>query len=198
MNYFKFIDIPEWETLKDQIINFRKEYSNSDALWWSHSDVEINKHLPDLTTTFKKIGLTLRQLIFFVNLNNDIEVDNPSNPKAVFIHTDREDDPNAKYDYNLPILTNFKTTNAINIPLLNCEGSTTIFYELLNDNPDVYYAVTDCGGHSIHDVREVCRFELSKPAVIRINVPHAVWNPNPGPRIVATIRFYESTDHLLE
>jgi len=198
MNYAKYIDLPNWKQLQTQLLEFRKTYGNMEALWWSHSTEELEQHLPDLMAAFKTLGLTPRQLIFFVNLNNDIEIDDPLDPRAVFIHTDRQDDPVARFDYAMPVFTDFDTSNAINIPLENCDGSTTLFYRLKNDNPDVYYAVTDCGGHSKHDVEEVYRFELNRPAIIRINVPHAVWNPNPNPRIVATIRFYESTDHLLD
>jgi hypothetical protein len=98
----------------------------------------------------------------------------------------------------MPVFTGFETTNAINIPLLNCAGSATLFYKLLKKDPDIYYAATNCGGHAKSSVEEVFRFELDRPAVLRINVPHAVYNPHDEPRVVATFRFYESTDHLLD
>lgn len=198
MNYAKYIDLPEWKTLQAQLIEFREKHSNKDAFWWSHSDKELEEHLPDLVSAFKTFGLTARQMIFFTNLNNDIEIDDPLDMRAVFIHTDRPDDPEARFDYAMPVFTDFETTNAINIPLLNCDGSTTLFYKLKDETAeDVYYKVIDCGGHAKQNSEEVYRFELNKPAVIRINVPHAVWNPNEGARIVATFRFYESTEHLL-
>jgi hypothetical protein len=197
MNYAKYLDIPNWQHLQKLILNFREEHSNKDALWWSHTGEEIKQYIPELTTTFANMGLTARQMIFFTNLPNDINIDDSLDPKAVFIHTDHKDNPDARYDSDLPILTDFETTNAVNIPLLNCEGSTTLFYKLKNDNPDVFYTIPGCGGHAKQDVEEVFRIELSKPAVLRINVPHAVWNPHNVPRVVATFRFYESTDHLL-
>jgi hypothetical protein len=199
MNYAKYIDIPNWKILRDQLIEFREKYSNTTALWWSHTDSEIEKHLPDLVKAFKSIGLTARQLIFFTNLNNDIDIEDPLDMRAVFIHTDRTDDPEARFDYGIPVLTDFKTTNAINIPMINCDGSTTLFYKLKDEtSEDVYYKVLGCGGHAKQNTEEVYRFELNRPAVIRINVPHGVWNPNEEPRIVATFRFYESTEHLLD
>jgi hypothetical protein len=199
MNYAKYIELPDWISLRSQILNFRDRYSNKNALWWSHTSGELNDHMPELVDAFKSLGLTARQMIFFTNLNNDLDIDDPLDPRAVFIHTDNPDDPTARFDYAMPVLTDFNPTNAINIPLLNCEGSTTLFYKLKdNTEEDVYYKVIDCGGHAKHNVEEVYRFELNKPAIIRINVPHAVLNPNEGPRVVATFRFYESTDHLLD
>jgi len=199
MNYAKYIDLPDWKTLQSQLLEFREKHSNKEKFWWSHSSKEMEDHLPDLVKAFKSIGLTARQMIFFTNLNNDIEIDDPLDMRCVFIHTDRPDNPESRYDYAMPVFTDFETTNAINIPLLNCDGSTTLFYKLKDERAeDVYYKVIDCGGHSKNNTEEAYRFELNKPAVIRINVPHAVWNPNEGPRVVATFRFYESTDHLLE
>ena len=199
MNYAKYIDLPNWENLQSQLIKFREIHSNKERLWWSHSSKEIAEHLPELALAFKSIGLTARQMIFFTNLNNDIDIEDPLDPRCVFIHTDNADDDTARHDYAMPVFTDFTPTNAINIPLLNCSGSVTLFYKLKNESAeDVYYKVIDCGGHLKANTEEVYRFELNRPAVLRVNVPHAVWNPNPGPRVVATFRFYESTDHLLE
>jgi hypothetical protein len=199
MNYAKYIDLPNWKILQAQIIEFREQHSNKEAFWWSHSLDEIKEQLPDLAYTFKSMGLTVRQMIFFTNLNNDISINDPLDMRAVFIHTDRPDDPEARIKYAMPVFTESETTNAINIPLLNCDGSTTLFYKLKDEKAsDVYYSVNDCNGHSKENSEEVYRFELNKPAVIRINIPHAVWNPNIEPRVVATFRFVESIEHLLE
>jgi hypothetical protein len=199
MKYAKYLDIPDWKKLQSQLIDFREQHSNKEAMWWSHGGDDVEKYLPDLYNAFKSMGLTARQMIFFTNLNNDIEINDPLDPRAVFIHTDKIDNPKARYDYAMPVFTDFEPTNAINIPMLNCDGSTTLFYELIDkDQEDVYYTVIGCGGIAKTNTKEVYRFELNQPSVIRINIPHAVWNPNAGPRVVATFRFVESTDHLLE
>ena len=199
MNYAKYIDLPNWKNLQEQLIEFRETHSNKEVFWWSHSLDEIEEHLPDIANTFKSLGLTIRQMIFFTNLNNDIDIDDPLDMRAVFIHTDMPDDPESRLKYPIPVFTDFEPSNAINIPLLNCDGSTTLFYKLKDQTAkDVYYRANDGAGHSKNNVEEIYRFELNKPAVIRVNVPHAVWNPNPEPRIVVTFRFVESIDHLLE
>lgn len=199
MNYAKYIDLPNWERLQAQLIEFRETHGNKEVYWWTHSLNEVEEHLPDLAQTFKSMGLTIRQLVFFTTANNDINIDDPMDMRAVFIHTDSPDDSEARSKYAVSVFTDWETSNAINIPLLNCDGTTTLFYKLKDETAqEVYYKANDGAGHSKSDVEEVYRFELNKPAIIRVNVPHAVWNPNTDPRVVVTIRFVESTDHLLD
>lgn len=197
MNYAKYIDIPNWTNLRDQLIKFSEENTPKDALWWCHFEDEVKAQIPELIDTFASMNLTMKQLIIFTNLQNDLNQKDHTNPEAIFIHTDREDDPDSTFD-KVPVLTNFPPTNAINIPLLNCEGSLTLFYKLKDESQsDVYYPTYNCGGHDHSNVEEVFRFELDKPAVLRINVPHAVHNPHTAPRVVATFRFAEDIEYLL-
>jgi hypothetical protein len=197
MKYANYIDIPDWELLRDKIIAFREKQPHKDILWWCYFADEIKKEIPELISTFESMGLDMRQMILFTTPHNDLDQADSTHPEAVFIHTDREDNPESRYDKK-PVLTDFETSCAINIPLINCAGSTTLFYKLLNDNDDVYYQVTDCGGHAKSDVEEVFRFELTKPAVLKINVPHAVYNPHKDVRVVATFRFYNNLDYLFK
>ena len=101
--------------------------------------------------------------------------------------------------------TDFDPTNAINIPLINCENSKTLFYDIqLKDGKqedDIYVYYDDfymCGGLDHSLITEVDSFTLDKPAILRVNVPHGVLNPTDKLREVATFRFYEDTDHLLK
>jgi len=196
MQYAKLLDIPNWRILQTQLISHYKDTTKN--LWWCFFPDEIKKILPDVYVTFENMGLHIRQMIYFTNLQNDINVKDHSDPRSVFIHTDREDKLSSRYDSDVPLLNDFQPTYAINIPLENCIGSTTLFYEPINNAEDVYYPVYDCGGHSHTDVKEVYRFELTQPAVLRINVAHGVYNPHPDPRTVATFRFYEDLGHLLD
>jgi hypothetical protein len=197
MNYAKYIDIPQWEDLRDQLIDFKNMYTPVDALWWCHFEEEVKEQIPDLIATFESMGLRLHQLIFFTNLKNDVSMSDHRDPTSMFIHTDRQDDPDSKFD-DVPVLTDFPPTNAINIPMEQCDGSLTLFYELVdNTAEDVYYPTYNCGGHDHANVKEVFRFELNSPAVLRINVPHAVHNPHNEPRVVATFRFYNDIEYLL-
>ena len=206
MNYAKYIDIPNWETFRDNIVGFRnrdleknKDWPDSGRhIWWCYFKDEVDENVPGLIETFKSLGLTMRQMILFNNVPNDINVKDHNNPKSLFIHTDSQDDSKSPYDGYRNIVTNFVPTHALNIPLVNCEGSTTIFYKRINDNPEVFHVNPGCGGWAHQDVEEVSRFHLNKPAVLRINIPHAVWNPHNSDRIVATFRFEESLEKYLQ
>ena len=206
MNYASYIDIPNWETISKKIVSFRQSELDADPdyksknkhIWWCYFHDEVKKEVPELIEKFESIGLTMKQMILFNNLPNDINVKDHNNPKSLFIHTDSEDDPESVHDLDLPVLTDFPPTCAINLPLLNCKGSYTLWYKKLNSNPDVFHVNPGCGGHAHQDVEEVHRFELDKPAVLRINVPHAVWNPSDTNRVVATFRFKESLEHLIK
>jgi hypothetical protein len=196
MNYAKYIDIPNWISLREQLIQFKSTHTPVDALWWCHFENEVKDHIPDLIAVFESMGLHMHQLIFFTNLKNDLTVIDHTNPSSMFIHTDRQDDPDSKFD-DVPVLTDFPPTNAINIPMENCEGSLTLFFELKNELlADVYYPTYNCGGHDHSNVNEIFRFELNTPAVLRINVPHAVHNPHNEPRVVATFRFRNDIEYL--
>ena len=206
MKYAEYIDIPNWENFRDMMVAFRKRdlEQNKDwpdsgrHIWWCYFPDEVRKTVPGLIETFESMGLTMRQMIFFNNVPNDITIKDHNDPKSLFIHTDAEDDKKSPYDGFRDVVTNFVPTHALNIPMLNCKDSATLFYKKLNDNPGVYFANPGCGGWAHQDVEEVARFHLNKPAVLRINVPHAVWNPHSEDRVVATFRFDESLERFLQ
>jgi hypothetical protein len=200
MKYWNYVDIPDWEKLRNQIVEFKKVYPKSEELsecWQCYFYDTLKKELPDLVAAFATLGLTPRQMILFDNAPNDLEDKNHKTKNAVFVHIDARDDERDE--------TDFDPTNAINIPLMNCESSHTLFFEIdlpEGRHPDdihVYYPeYYQCGGMDLNIVKEVDRFTLDKPAVLRVNVPHGVYNPTDQVREVATFRFYEDTDHLLE
>jgi hypothetical protein len=136
-------------------------------------------------------------MILFDNLPNDLTITDHDDPLSVFIHTDSEDKEDTvgiPHPPEVEFSTDFKPTYALNIPLENCEESLTMWYEFTRDNDrDCYYPHVDCGGHKHDAVREVFRFELNKPAVIDVSVPHGVYNPHKERRTVATFRFYNVT-----
>lgn len=189
MKYAEFIDIPDFERHRQALIDFRNTRGNTNTLWWCHYQDEVEQYLPELAEMFKdQYGLTVKQLIYFCIPKNDLSVTDAANPESVFIHIDAQDE-----DWTL-----FEPTLAINLPLEHCEGTTTLFYEKIDDTPDVFYPVYDCGGCAHDSVKEAYRFELTQPAILRINVPHGVHNPYETLRVVATIRFNEDLEPLLK
>jgi hypothetical protein len=206
MKYAEYINFPNWKKFKDKIIEFRNNDLNTNQdweetgrnIWWCYFPEEVEKNIPGLIDAFANMGLTMKQMILFNNLPNDINVKDHNDPKSLFIHTDAQDDPESPHDGHKGVVTDFSPVHALNIPLINCEGSMTLFYERINNNPGVYFVNPGCGGDAHQDVKEVARFELHSPAVLRINVPHAVWNPHSEDRVVATFRFDESLEKFLQ
>jgi hypothetical protein len=201
MNYAKYLDLPNWKQLQQDILNFTSKHTPKE-LWWSHSEKEIEEYLPNLNNTFLSLGLHVRQMIIFCNKNNNINITDYTHASCLFIHTDSNDSKSAlgtPQPDNIEFTTDFNPSCALNIPLTNCEGSQTLWYDFIDNtiNSNVFYPAYDCGGHNPNNLKEVYRFELIKPAVIRINVPHAVYNPNDGLRTVATFRFYEDLEQFL-
>lgn len=200
MTYAKYLDIPNWKNLQADLIKFRYEHSCPDELWWCHFEDEVEEKMPVLFNTFKNMRLELRQLIFFDNLHNSTEIKDYTDPKCLFIHTDSpdsEDSVGKAQPDTIEYSTNFTPKWAINIPLENYEGSQTIWYELIDKNVEnVLYTAYDCGGHDPNNCKEVFRFELNAPALLAIDKPHAVYNPNTATRSVATFRFYNDISFL--
>ena len=199
MQYYNFIDVPNWKNLQKQIIDFKNKFTPPppETIWWCHFEEEVRKEIPELLESFESMGLKMKQMIIFTNLYNDIAVTDNKDPMSIFVHTDREDNPNSTYD-KVPVLTDFVPTIALNIPLEHCEESTTLFYSLTDESQDdVYYPTYNCGGHSHSNAVEVERFNLVQPAVLRVDVPHGVYNPCKEPRTVATFRFESDLQDLL-
>jgi len=196
MIYSKYIHVPNWQQHQKDLIDFyysAGKYS-PDMWWWCHFDDEVKLHMPNLIKDFASVGLQMHQLIYFTTPPKDITVTDHEDPLSIFIHQDAQDNP----DYYTDLDTQFNPTFAVNIPLENCEGSTTFFYRRTDDEPEVYYPWHGCGGLKHSSVKEVHRFELNQPALLRINVPHGVFNPHAAHRTVATFRFYNNIDFLIK
>lgn len=200
MKNWNYIDLPNWKVLRDQIVKFKKIAPKSEELsecWQCYFLDTMKRDLPEVVSAFATLGLTPRQMILFDNAPNEIEDKNHETKNAVFVHVDSRDDEMPE--------TDFDPTNAINIPLANCENSYTLFFEIIipdNRHPDdiyVYYPeYYQCGGIDLNIVKEIDRYTLDRPAILRVNIPHGVYNPTKQIREVATFRFYEDTEHLLK
>jgi hypothetical protein len=90
-------------------------------------------------------------------------------------------------------------TLAINIPLDNCDESTTKFWktnaeEIIqytpNGMPYRFFERENC--------EEVTEFKLTKPVIFSIQVPHSVINPQPVWRRAISLRFEKDPWHLVK
>ena len=103
---------------------------------------------------------------------------------------------------NLDAIPHIDYQNAIarvNIPLLNCEGASTIFYDnvqtktLLLPTGAPYHAVINT------DYREIDRVEIDSPTILRISAPHSViMNEARAPRLTLTLMLTPDIGDLLD
>lgn len=112
------------------------------------------------------------------------------------------------YDNKMPIHKDVGVDTSLNIPVLNCQGSETIFYkcegapELLqlkntvelenNKGLDVSYR-----GYSPEQCVEISRVEVTKPTLMNVTVPHTVSVSSKVPRIVIAVRLNIRPEELL-
>lgn len=195
MKYAKYIDLPNWKEVQQELIDFMYVDYDPTRMWWCYQDVEVADKLPKLHKCFAEAGLDMRMLIFFMASPKDLDCTDHEDDRSIFIHLDAKDDPEYGEDD-----TTFEPNFAINIPLENCEGSKTFWYEFKDPNADndAYYPYHGCGGFKHDSVNKIFEFELDKPAILRINVPHGVYNPHSQFRTVATFRFYNDISGLIE
>jgi hypothetical protein len=175
MKYFKYIDVPGWEVLSDKMRQYLLDrgYTNHQPSY-DLFDRDVFYHIPELRSVFKNINLTVVNAgLFYL----------PPNSRST-IHKD--DVPSGFC--------------RINLPILNCEGSVTRFYQapdsavkkIQQDNRHPYYYVepTDCN--------LISSVEIIRPTVLDVSEIHEVINFNNVPRIAATIKFQEDIRYLLD
>jgi hypothetical protein len=201
ITYCKYFEFENWLYVKERLIDYFQR-SNIEDIWYPISLAEMERDIPDIVELLKKSGAIPLQLIFIQFPGpTDLTSTDPDDPKTVYIHIDHSDEDEHATLEITRAPTNFVPTHVLNIPLINCESSITLFYELKdktkNELPwggwgigpkEAGITVVD---HS--NVTLVDTIVLDKPAILKIDVPHAVHNPTPDLRIVASIRISEES-----
>jgi hypothetical protein len=88
----------------------------------------------------------------------------------------------------------------LNIPIVNCEGTYTVFYDSetnepifeKGDNRDTAYAQTR---NTL--ATEIGRWDMSKPAWINVSIPHQAVSTHMKPRAIISARFEPELHELL-
>lgn len=178
MQYWKQLELSNFDTIVAKTNEFIKTktshldkttFTGPFTVW---DDQAFNKFVPELTLSLREHGL------FYEHANLYVMWDN------------RDALPHKDYTGAIARL---------NIPILNCQGTYTLFYENLksrrlvlpNGNP--FYVTTN------KDYIEVTRIEMLKPAVCRISEGHSViMDETRRPRIMLTIATVPDTGLLLD
>lgn len=166
----------------------------NDSFYWKPIEMaaeEVNflvsesyKVLPDNTDFFQVIKLPVKKVldlnVYFFGLIQ-VEGNSPGT-----IHTDYRHS-HMKVGFQL----------ALNIPLENCENSTTSFWKSDYEPP---FQILDNGSpYNIFDqdrCKKITEFNLTQPTLLRIDIPHCVANPTDKIRKALSVRFIKDPWHL--
>ena len=166
MKYYKKINIQNQEIIIEKIKSFlyQKNYIELDLAGFIPLNFsEVIDHCPELINSFLNKKLKITAVSLYKTFNN---VTTP-------VHID-----NVKNYYKC----------RINIPILNCEGTHTVFYKATPIN------LVDQGHSNISLIRctnevEVDRVTIDQPTIIRVDQPHRViMDEQRSPRIALTVR----------
>ena len=170
MKYYKELNL-DCSIVTAKLLEYTK--NNPTTTFWTSVDVQtMITDIPELLDMIAPLKLTIAAISIVTSVD-----------QLSSIHKDD---------------TLFKTR--MNIPILNCEYSTTSFFtsdvsegelkHLPNGIPYLYFNPDKC--------TEVASFTLTKPTLLRIRELHQIRinDPSKMPRISCTIGFYENTDHL--
>ena len=176
MIYYKEIDVPNLDCLVEKTRNFIETKTTliSKRVFsaWHFLDFpEYIRAVPELLTAFIEYGITPVRVAAFVTYNN-----------------------------GKPHIDDCMEEARINLPILNCSGSLTSFYE-----DTTFEYVVDPFTKIAHNritgpLNKIDSFEINKATVMRVRKPHGVtMSPgNPVPRITLTIKFDKDPVFLLE
>ena len=178
MQYWKRIQVDKTDIIIKKSLEFLKSKSNFfDKKTYRGPFINLThlnflEYVPEIQESFFKLGLFCEDAnIYLMWKNND------SIP-----HKDYTD-----------------SIARINIPLLNCEGTWTTFYEnvqskrLMLPTGAPFYATTN------RDYVEVDRVETNQPTIVRISEGHnVIMDENRSPRIMLTLSFNPDPGLLLD
>jgi hypothetical protein len=188
----KYFDFHNWKDTQTSLINYFKKLQITE-LWYPISLEEMEENVPEVVATLRKNNIIPLQLIFFQFPGpTDLNINDPNDIRTPYLHIDNLD--NEEVCSKTRTVTLFSPVYVLNIPLINCEKSETLFYNYINpEEPELQWHAWGPKNNEIRliDRNNVVLFDritLDKPAFLKINMPHAVHNPTNEPRIVASIR----------
>ena len=182
MNYWKRIQLENIDIIKSKILSYVETKTTLlDKRKFRGSFIPINHeelldNVPELIEAFKPYNLTISFCGFYLMWNNLDAM-----PHIDFQHED--------------IVNNAR----VNIPVLNCENTFTVFYE--NAETRLLVLPTGMGYHPVinKDYYEVTRVEIIEPTILKVSSAHSViMDEKQSPRITLTIGFEAGIDQLLE
>jgi hypothetical protein len=164
MKLYQSIDLDHCDIIISKVKDYleKKELINTSYTGYILLDKnELVKSCPELARSLLKVGLTILGSAIYRTTNNTQSL----------VHID-----NVTYECR------------VNIPIMNCEYSSTVFY-----NADIENTLVQPWSNIKYikciNAVEIDRVTIDRPTILRINTPHRVeMDTNKSPRICLTIR----------
>lgn len=185
--FYHYFDYTNWKDHRDRLLAYKQEKVPDSEAWYGLSNEDFSEDLTDIIDDYRKLGVYINQIIFISFPPTDLNSTDMNDSKTIFIHIDSQDDEEHLLKDGLS--TKFAPKYVLNVPLKNCEKSTTFFYDVVdpnNNNSNKHVWGGGCVDYS--NVVEVEKFNLDRPAFLKVDVPHAVHNPTNDLRIVCSMR----------
>lgn len=185
--YYKYFNYPNWPAHREKLLAYKQEKVPDGQAWYGLNHDEFSSDLADILDDYGKFGLYIKQVIFISFPPTDLNSTNLNDSKTIFIHVDSPDDQ--EHLLKDGVSTTFAPKYVLNLPLKNCEKSTTFFYHFIDPNKNNANSHIWGGGCvDYSNVVEVEKFSLDRPTFLKVDVPHAVHNPTSELRIVCSMR----------
>jgi|688.fasta_scaffold310130_2 hypothetical protein len=180
---YKTINVPNIDQIKKECMDvFYKHYPNvfgDRGFTFTYADQDILRaEAPAYTEYLKSLGLYDRwaKSVFIGTCGDQRIKDSP-------IHVDSEDWQTRCY--------------ALNIPLINCEHSHTVWYDVKEYDEDAYSGDDQTAkgyktarGFKPETSTEIDRLATINPAWVNVSVPHRAENSNSDLRLIISTRFW--------
>lgn len=204
--YCKYVNYPNWQDTRNNLLKYYNSLNLTglDRLWYAISLEKMEENLCEVVDDLRHNGIIPLQLLFIIRPGpTDLKSTDINSSKTVYIHYDLQDEVDQD---QFEVVTRFVPKYTINIPLINCDNTLTLFYELIdNSKQDLPWGgwgeeVKNTGVPIVDptNVKLVDSIVINKPAILRVDGPHATHNPTENDRLVASIRIDESSEIIKE
>jgi len=180
MRYYKKIEIDFYNEIVQDSIDYLKTQKPDiydrvqDTTYYPLNISEFKQHCPKLDAGFARYGLTCNWIVAYVMKEN----------RHSPIHVD-----------------GYPQLARINLPLLNCKGTRTMFYSGGEFNKRTHNDKTSIGAWLLSGTNEfkiAGSVEIDSPTVLLVNEPHSVIISKDVPRITLSLGFDKDPVFLLE
>jgi hypothetical protein len=173
---YSFVEMPNLVKIQNELINLNKDGYNvtrSNPFYLNVFRDDVIRECPEVIRYLKSVKLMdiFSRILFS---RNDVKL--KANQKVPVVHVD---------GYNPKI----RNHTALNLPLIDCEGTYTGFYS--TDKRKLWYnygTVDNYAWLPLDQVEEISRVEIVQPVVVNTTILHAAISDRPN-RMIASFRF---------